>query len=125
MQISPRCLLSQFVAIFFLLISASFLCSLFVSVFVFVFLSFFNRYCICMCCRITLNGMKVSRPDVRIGRYRMIKHERDKHNEPNPQRYCIIVQPCSPALDLDRLHCFCFTVTDVSFQLFHLHLREL
>ncbi|KAF5904124.1 beta-1,4-galactosyltransferase 2-like, partial [Clarias magur] len=35
--------------------------------------------------RITLNGMKVSRPDVRIGRYRMIKHERDKHNEPNPQ----------------------------------------
>ncbi|CAJ0924002.1 unnamed protein product, partial [Ranitomeya imitator] len=36
--------------------------------------------------RITLNGMKVSRPDIRIGRYRMIKHERDKHNEPNPQR---------------------------------------
>ncbi|XP_014879417.1 beta-1,4-galactosyltransferase 2-like, partial [Poecilia latipinna] len=43
--------------------------------------------------RITLNGMKVSRPDVRIGRYRMIKHERDKHNEPNPQRYCITVNP--------------------------------
>ncbi|XP_069088875.1 beta-1,4-galactosyltransferase 2 isoform X1 [Pleurodeles waltl] len=37
--------------------------------------------------RITLNGMKVSRPDVRIGRYRMIKHDRDKHNEPNPQRF--------------------------------------
>ncbi|XP_064197811.1 beta-1,4-galactosyltransferase 2 [Anguilla rostrata] len=37
--------------------------------------------------RITLNGMKVSRPDVLIGRYRMIKHERDKHNEPNPQRF--------------------------------------
>lgn len=36
--------------------------------------------------RISLNGMKVSRPDIRIGRYRMIKHERDKHNEPNPQR---------------------------------------
>ncbi|EOB08896.1 Beta-1,4-galactosyltransferase 2, partial [Anas platyrhynchos] len=35
--------------------------------------------------RISLNGMKVSRPDIRIGRYRMIKHERDKHNEPNPQ----------------------------------------
>lgn len=44
-----------------------------------------------MCFRITLNGMKVSRPDVRIGRYRMIKHERDKHNEPNPQRYCVSV----------------------------------
>ncbi|XP_043941291.1 beta-1,4-galactosyltransferase 2 [Protopterus annectens] len=37
--------------------------------------------------RITLNGMKVSRPDVKIGRYRMIKHDRDKHNEPNPQRF--------------------------------------
>ncbi|KAJ8270885.1 hypothetical protein GJAV_G00120380 [Gymnothorax javanicus] len=36
--------------------------------------------------RITLNGMKVSRPDVLIGRYRMSKHERNKHNEPNPQR---------------------------------------
>lgn len=36
--------------------------------------------------RISLNGMKVSRPDARIGRYRMIKHERDRHNEPNPQR---------------------------------------
>ncbi|XP_016155613.1 PREDICTED: beta-1,4-galactosyltransferase 2 isoform X2 [Ficedula albicollis] len=36
---------------------------------------------------ISLNGMKVSRPDIRIGRYRMIKHERDKHNEPNPQRF--------------------------------------
>lgn len=35
---------------------------------------------------ISLNGMKVSRPDIRIGRYRMIKHDRDKHNEPNPQR---------------------------------------
>ncbi|XP_048457540.1 beta-1,4-galactosyltransferase 2 [Rhincodon typus] len=37
--------------------------------------------------RITLKGMKVSRPDSKIGKYRMIKHERDKHNEPNPQRF--------------------------------------
>lgn len=74
-------------------------------------LSLSNRYCICMCCRITLNGMKVSRPDVRIGRYRMIKHERDKHNEPNPQRYCIIVQTRSPALHLDRSRCFCLLAT--------------
>ena len=36
--------------------------------------------------RISLAGMKISRPDIRIGRYRMIKHDRDKHNEPNPQR---------------------------------------
>ncbi|NP_001128706.1 UDP-Gal:betaGlcNAc beta 1,4- galactosyltransferase, polypeptide 2 S homeolog [Xenopus laevis] len=37
--------------------------------------------------RITHNGMKISRPDIHVGRYRMIKHERDKHNEPNPQRF--------------------------------------
>ncbi|XP_004400689.1 beta-1,4-galactosyltransferase 2 isoform X1 [Halichoerus grypus] len=37
--------------------------------------------------RISLTGMKISRPDIRIGRYRMIKHDRDKHNEPNPQRF--------------------------------------
>lgn len=67
-----------------------------------------NRCCISVCCRITLNGMKVSRPDVRIGRYRMIKHERDKHNEPNPQRYCISVRPRSRVFNLwiDRA-CFC------------------
>lgn len=41
---------------------------------------------VCPVPRISLTGMKISRPDVRIGRYRMIKHERDKHNEPNPQR---------------------------------------
>ncbi|XP_077006059.1 beta-1,4-galactosyltransferase 2 isoform X4 [Tamandua tetradactyla] len=37
--------------------------------------------------RISLAGMKISRPDIRIGRYRMFKHDRDKHNEPNPQRF--------------------------------------
>lgn len=58
--------------------------------------------CFSVCFRITLNGMKVSRPDVRIGRYRMIKHERDKHNEPNPQRYCVTVRSCSPAPRSDR-----------------------
>lgn len=41
---------------------------------------------VCAVRRISLTGMKISRPDIRIGRYRMIKHDRDKHNEPNPQR---------------------------------------
>lgn len=41
---------------------------------------------VCAARRISLTGMKISRPDIRIGRYRMIKHDRDKHNEPNPQR---------------------------------------
>uniref|UniRef100_UPI00359020CB beta-1,4-galactosyltransferase 2-like isoform X2 n=1 Tax=Myxine glutinosa TaxID=7769 RepID=UPI00359020CB len=37
--------------------------------------------------RITLQGMKISRPDSNIGRYRMIKHHRDAKNEPNPKRF--------------------------------------
>uniref|UniRef100_A0A8C4QCS4 Beta-1,4-galactosyltransferase n=1 Tax=Eptatretus burgeri TaxID=7764 RepID=A0A8C4QCS4_EPTBU len=37
--------------------------------------------------RITLNGMKVSRPDSNIGRYRMIQHHRDAKNEANPKRF--------------------------------------
>ncbi|KAJ1169698.1 hypothetical protein NDU88_001589 [Pleurodeles waltl] len=53
--------------------------------------------------RITLNGMKVSRPDVRIGRYRMIKHDRDKHNEPNPQRRGQISAPVLQAVSLLRV----------------------
>lgn len=85
-----------------------------------------NSYCISVCFRITLNGMKVSRPDVRIGRYRMIKHERDKHNEPNPQRYCISVRSCSPAPCSDRsAPLLSHNYTDDSSQLFHLHWREL
>lgn len=85
-----------------------------------------NSYCISVCFRITLNGMKVSRPDVRIGRYRMIKHERDKHNEPNPQRYCISVRSRSPAPCTDRsAPLLSHNYTDDSSQLFHLHWREL
>lgn len=34
--------------------------------------------------RIVLRGMSVSRPDMWTGRYRMIRHNRDLHNEPNP-----------------------------------------
>lgn len=105
------CLPALFVTVFSSIISMFSLSSpLWLSLFPFFLFS--NRFCsICMCCRITLNGMKVSRPDVRIGRYRMIKHERDKHNEPNPQRYCIIVWSRSPALYSDRSRCFCFTAT--------------
>uniref|UniRef100_A0A4W3J403 Beta-1,4-galactosyltransferase 1 n=1 Tax=Callorhinchus milii TaxID=7868 RepID=A0A4W3J403_CALMI len=37
--------------------------------------------------RIIFKGMGISRPDGVIGKCRMIKHERDKNNEPNPQRF--------------------------------------
>ncbi|TRY91136.1 hypothetical protein DNTS_020424 [Danionella cerebrum] len=35
--------------------------------------------------RINSRGMSISRPDSLIGRCRMIRHERDKQNDPNPQ----------------------------------------
>ncbi|XP_070709055.1 beta-1,4-galactosyltransferase 1-like [Pempheris klunzingeri] len=35
--------------------------------------------------RIIFHGMSVSRPDSVIGKYKMIKHVRDLHNEPNPK----------------------------------------
>lgn len=34
--------------------------------------------------RIAFRRMSVSRPDLQIGRYKMIRHQRDLHNEPNP-----------------------------------------
>lgn len=35
--------------------------------------------------RITLRGMSISRPDMVVGKYKMVKHNRDLHNEPNPK----------------------------------------
>ncbi|XP_051944897.1 beta-1,4-galactosyltransferase 1-like [Xyrauchen texanus] len=37
--------------------------------------------------RISIKGMSISRPDGMIGRCRMIRHGRDKLNDPNPQRF--------------------------------------
>nr|XP_033774138.1 beta-1,4-galactosyltransferase 1 isoform X2 [Geotrypetes seraphini] len=37
--------------------------------------------------RITFKGMSLSRPDAIIGKCRMIRHNRDVKNEPNPQRF--------------------------------------
>ncbi|XP_041824314.1 beta-1,4-galactosyltransferase 1-like [Melanotaenia boesemani] len=35
--------------------------------------------------RVIFRGMAISRPDSKIGKYKMIKHQRDLHNEPNPE----------------------------------------
>lgn len=35
--------------------------------------------------RIVVSGMSISRPDFVTGKYRMIRHMRDLHNEPNPE----------------------------------------
>ncbi|MGH0152889.1 UNVERIFIED_CONTAM: hypothetical protein FKN15_023665 [Acipenser sinensis] len=37
--------------------------------------------------RLSFRGMTISRPDAIIGKYRMIHHNRDTKNEPNPERY--------------------------------------
>ncbi|XP_048053253.1 beta-1,4-galactosyltransferase 1 [Megalobrama amblycephala] len=37
--------------------------------------------------RLSFRGMKISRPNGDIGNCRMIRHSRDKKNEPNPQRF--------------------------------------
>ncbi|XP_064783419.1 beta-1,4-galactosyltransferase 1-like [Oncorhynchus masou masou] len=37
--------------------------------------------------RLSSRGMSISRPDGEVGKCRMIRHERDKQNEPNPQRF--------------------------------------
>lgn len=40
-------------------------------------------------CRLVFKGMSVSRPNAVVGKCRMIRHSRDKKNEPNPQR-CVL-----------------------------------
>ncbi|XP_066498890.1 beta-1,4-galactosyltransferase 1 [Hoplias malabaricus] len=37
--------------------------------------------------RLSFKGMSISRPDGVIGKCRMIRHQRDKQNDPNPQRF--------------------------------------
>uniref|UniRef100_A0A665UKS3 Beta-1,4-galactosyltransferase n=1 Tax=Echeneis naucrates TaxID=173247 RepID=A0A665UKS3_ECHNA len=37
--------------------------------------------------RLTTKGMSISRPSGEVGKCRMIRHQRDKQNEPNPQRF--------------------------------------
>lgn len=37
--------------------------------------------------RLASKGMSISRPNSEVGKCRMIRHERDKQNEPNPQRF--------------------------------------
>ncbi|KAF7698372.1 beta-1,4-galactosyltransferase 1 isoform X2 [Silurus meridionalis] len=37
--------------------------------------------------RVTAKGMSISRPNSAVGKCRMIRHERDQKNDPNPQRF--------------------------------------
>ncbi|XP_044138253.1 beta-1,4-galactosyltransferase 3-like [Bufo gargarizans] len=42
--------------------------------------------------RVALSGMLISRPTVRHGRYRMIKHGHDRGNEQNPKRFNLLAK---------------------------------
>lgn len=37
--------------------------------------------------RLSSRGMSISRPSGDVGKCRMIRHDRDKQNDPNPQRF--------------------------------------
>ncbi|XP_046733283.1 beta-1,4-galactosyltransferase 3 isoform X2 [Silurus meridionalis] len=42
--------------------------------------------------RVSLAGMSISRPSLKIGRYKMIKHKLDEGNEVNPKRFSLLAK---------------------------------
>ncbi|XP_041729211.1 beta-1,4-galactosyltransferase 3 [Coregonus clupeaformis] len=42
--------------------------------------------------RVSLGGMFISRPSVKVGRYKMIKHKLDKGNDVNPRRFNMLAK---------------------------------
>ncbi|NXM40746.1 B4GT3 galactosyltransferase, partial [Gymnorhina tibicen] len=42
--------------------------------------------------RVRLAGMKISRPPISVGHYKMVKHKSDKGNEENPHRFDLLVR---------------------------------
>uniref|UniRef100_A0A8B9H2X8 UDP-Gal:betaGlcNAc beta 1,4- galactosyltransferase, polypeptide 1 n=1 Tax=Astyanax mexicanus TaxID=7994 RepID=A0A8B9H2X8_ASTMX len=59
--------------------------------------------------RLTYRGMSVSRPDGVIGRCKMIQHNRDKMNEPNPQRFDRIART-RQTINTDGINTLTYTV---------------
>lgn len=62
--------------------------------------------------RIIYRGMAISRPDSVIGKYRMIRHNRDLHNEPNPKNPDKL-HLTRWAMDKDGINTLKYTVTNV------------
>ncbi|XP_007176919.1 beta-1,4-galactosyltransferase 1 isoform X1 [Balaenoptera acutorostrata] len=62
--------------------------------------------------RLAFKGMSVSRPNAVIGKCRMIRHSRDKKNEPNPQRFDRIAHTKETMLS-DGLNTLTYLVLDV------------
>ncbi|KAK2119889.1 hypothetical protein P7K49_001275 [Saguinus oedipus] len=61
---------------------------------------------------LVFKGMSISRPNAVVGRCRMIRHSRDKKNEPNPQRFDRIAHTKETMLS-DGLNSLTYQVLDV------------
>ncbi|XP_035980914.1 beta-1,4-galactosyltransferase 1-like [Fundulus heteroclitus] len=62
--------------------------------------------------RIILRGMSVSRPDSQIAKYKMIKHQRDAHNEVNPKN-AVKAQETQNHIDTDGLNSLNYTINEI------------
>ncbi|XP_014837154.1 beta-1,4-galactosyltransferase 1-like [Poecilia latipinna] len=63
--------------------------------------------------RVIYHGMSISRPDGVTGKYRMIRHQRDKHNEPNPKNPGKLSRT-RETMDKDGLNSLSYTVKEIS-----------
>ncbi|XP_059409177.1 beta-1,4-galactosyltransferase 1-like [Carassius carassius] len=62
--------------------------------------------------RLVFRGMKISRPSGDIGKCRMIRHSRDKKNEPNPQRFKRIAHT-RQTMNTDGIKSLSYKVIDI------------
>ncbi|XP_054479390.1 beta-1,4-galactosyltransferase 1-like [Anoplopoma fimbria] len=62
--------------------------------------------------RIIFRGMSISRPNSLMGKYRMIKHKRDLHNEANPKNPGKLSQTKS-TMDKDGINSLKYTVKEI------------
>ncbi|XP_002708078.1 beta-1,4-galactosyltransferase 1 isoform X2 [Oryctolagus cuniculus] len=62
--------------------------------------------------RLVFRGMSISRPNAVVGRCRMIRHSRDKKNEPNPQRFDRIAHT-KETMRSDGLNSLTYQVLDI------------
>ncbi|KAK7137702.1 hypothetical protein R3I94_013376 [Phoxinus phoxinus] len=62
--------------------------------------------------RVASKGMTISRPDAIIGKCRMIRHERDRQNDPNPQRFDRIAHT-RETMGKDGINSLTYTVVKV------------
>ncbi|KAM9839312.1 beta-1,4-galactosyltransferase 1-like [Aulostomus maculatus] len=62
--------------------------------------------------RVIFRGMSISRPDLLTGKYKMIKHKRDLHNEANPKNPSKLTKTRS-TMDEDGINSLVYTVKDI------------